>query len=97
MLTKSAYIGNIVLPPDQKCRREKKMDLEETMNKLNDASRKKYYKFVYKGDGSCKICSQYDGRVFSDENLPETHPNCKCAEKTDDPVDIALGKFYPAE
>ena len=73
------------------------MDLDKTMQKLNNASRKKYYKFVYKGDGRCEICSQYDGRVFSDENLPETHPNCKCVEETDDPVDIALGKFYPAK
>ncbi|MBQ6599833.1 MAG: hypothetical protein IJH79_19980 [Lentisphaeria bacterium] len=56
---------------------------------------KKYYKFVYKGDGRCKICSRYNGRVFSEEDLPRTHPNCKCARETTDPADIALGKFQP--
>lgn len=91
-------MGNIVFSPNRKnAERAERMDLDETMHKLDNASRKKYYKFVYKGDGKCEICSQYDGRVFSDENLPETHPNCKCAEETDDPVDIALGKFYPAK
>jgi len=71
------------------------MDLDKVASQLNDISKTKYYKFVYKGNGSCKICSRYNGKVFSEQNLPETHPNCRCAEETDDPVDIALGKFPP--
>ena len=76
------------------------MDLEKLTEMVKDltegaAVKKKYYKFVYKGDGRCKICSRYDGRVFSGGNLPRTHPNCKCARETTDPVDIALGKFQP--
>ena len=72
------------------------MTAKEITSLLNQTGKTKYYKFVYKGDGSCKICSQYDGKVFPDLNFPETHPNCRCAEETNDPVDIALGKFSPS-
>ena len=69
------------------------MDLENVISKLNESSKTKYYKFTYQGDGKCKICPQYDGKVFPENKIPQTHPNCKCAKETNDPVDIALGKF----
>ena len=72
------------------------MDVNEIIVKLNKASKTKYYKFTYKGDGRCKICPQYDGKVFPEDKLPQTHPNCKCAKLTSDPTDIAIGKFSPA-
>jgi len=83
--------------------RKKEMDINKLAEMVNDFTEKnycnryekKYYKFVYKGAGRCKICSRYNGRVFSEEDLPRTHPNCKCARETTDPADIALGKFQP--
>ena len=72
------------------------MGVNEIIAKLNEASKTKYYKFTYKGDGRCKICPQYNGKVFPEDKLPQTHPNCKCAKLTSDPTDIAIGKFSPA-
>ena len=71
------------------------MGVNEIIAKLNEASKTKYYKFTYKGDGRCKICPQYNGKVFPEDKLPQTHPNCKCAKLTSDPVDIKIGKFSP--
>ena len=71
------------------------MGVNKIIAKLNEASKPKYYKFTYKGDGRCKICPQYDGKVFPEDKLPQTHPNCKCAKLTSDPVDIKIGKFSP--
>ena len=72
------------------------MGVNEIIAKLNEASKPKYYKFTYKGDGRCKICPQYDGKVFPEDKLPQTHPNCKCAKLTSDPTDISIGKYSPA-
>ena len=72
------------------------MGVNEIIAKLNETSKPKYYKFTYKGDGRCKICPQYNGKVFPEDKLPQTHPNCKCAKLTSDPTDIAIGKFSPA-
>ena len=72
------------------------MGVNEIIAKLNEASKPKYYKFTYKGDGRCKICPQYDGKVFPEDKLPPTHPNCKCAKLTSDPTDISIGKYSPA-
>ena len=71
------------------------MKIEEIMSQLNNISKTKYYKFVYKSVGECKICSQYDGKTFPDTKIPKTHPNCKCMEVTTDPIDIAMAKFLP--
>ena len=78
-------------------KKERQMDLENVISKLNESSKTKYYKFTYQGDGKCKICPQYDGKVFPEDKLPQTHPNCKCAKETSDPIDIALGKFLPSQ
>ena len=78
-------------------KKERQMDLENVISKLNESSKTKYYKFTYKGDGRCRICPQYDGKVFPEDKLPQTHPNCKCAKETSDPIDIALGKFLPSQ
>ncbi len=72
------------------------MGVNEIMAKLDEASKPKYYKFTYNGDGRCKICPQYNGKVFPEDKLPQTHPNCKCAKLTSDPVDISMGKFSPS-
>lgn len=71
------------------------MDIENVMAQLNEASKTKYYKFTYKGDGKCKICQQFNGKVFSEDDIPQTHPNCKCATETKVPADIAMGKYKP--
>ena len=72
------------------------MGVNEIIAKLDEASKPKYYKFTYNGDGRCKICPQYNGKVFPEDKLPQTHPNCKCAKLTSDPVDISMGKYSPA-
>lgn len=76
------------------------MDTEKVIAQLNEASKTKYYKFTYHGDGKCKICPQYNGQIFPEDNIPQTHPNCRCAKITNAPVDIAfnagpkgLGKY----
>ncbi|MDR0932155.1 MAG: hypothetical protein LBM70_03940 [Victivallales bacterium] len=71
------------------------MDTEKIITLLNEKSKIQYYKFTYRGDGSCRICQQYNGKVFRDDEIPYTHPNCKCAKITQDPVDIAMGKYQP--
>ena len=55
-------------------KKERQMDLENVISKLNESSKTKYYKFTYQGDGKCKICPQYDGKVFPENKIPQTHP-----------------------
>ena len=59
------------------------MELDETLKKLEDAGKEKYYRFVCdKISGSCSTCQQYNNKVYreNDPNKPQLplHRNCKC-------------------
>lgn len=81
----SAFADNLQKAVDKKEAEKEKQKREKEEKTLDEddefadnfCEETEEEKFIWKSNG-CEACTQYNGQEFTLEEVPNTHPNCKC-------------------